>query len=365
MKIGQVARRLGITTRTIRHYEALGLVPAPAHSEAGYRLYTEAEVVKLEQVLSLVKLGIPLQIIKQFLQELAASNLSSAAETRRLVRWQMQLVAGHQQHLRELQQALAQLDFTLQLNEGEPLTLAHSIASVIGRNVEEKLSWRDAWGFDRWAESYDRSVHGGAAGYLPHQNYDQVLDRVASLVAGADRVLDVGIGTGNLADRISRGHGAIIVGVDQSREMLRRAREKLPEAELLEGNFLALPIADQSVDAVVTTYALHHLPEQSKRLAVAEMVRVLRPTGRIVIGDNMFFDAEAREAEHQRLLASGQQAAWEEIEDEFLGDVGLLLGYLREHGLAAYSQQLAPWTWVVWADCDLAASPDRPPDVMN
>lgn len=364
MKIGQVAKRLGVTTRTIRHYESLGLIATPSHTGAGYRLYTEAEVVRLEQVMSLVKLGIPLQPIKQFLRELTGSSLPPAAQMRRLVMWQLQLIKEQQRHLHELQQALEQLDFTLQINSGEPLTLAHSIAGVIGRNVDAKESWRDAWGFDRWAESYDQGLSDGASGYIPHQNYDQVLDRVTSLVAGADRVLDVGIGTGNLADRISRRHGATVVGVDQSREMLRRAREKLPEAELLEGNFLALPIAAQSVDAVVTTYALHHLPEQSKRLAVAEMVRVLRPGGRIVIGDNMFLDAAARETEHQRLLAAGQSEAWEDIEDEFLGDVGLLIGYLREHGLPAHSQQMAPWTWVVWTDATVEADTTADSDIV-
>lgn len=350
MRIGRVAKQLGVSARTIRHYESLGLIDPPLHDVAGYRAYTEAEVVRIEQILSLAKPGMSLQSIKRFLDGLRQSSMTANQQLRALVSWQLELVGEQRQRLQELQQALQQLDFALQVNASEPLTLAHSISKVVGRNVEAKTSWRDDWGFDRWAASYDQAVHGVGAGYLPHINYDQVLDEVTRLVAGAGLVLDIGIGTGNLAQRITLINGSAVIGVDQSREMLLRAREKLPQAELLEGNFLALPLGERAVDAVVTTYALHHLNEDHKRLAVAEMVRVLKPGGKIVIGDNMFQSQAAREAEHQRLLQAGQAEAWADIEDEFLGDVGLLEGYLQEHGLVVSCHQWAPWTWVVWAE---------------
>lgn len=133
-------------------------------------------------------------------------------------------------------------------------------------------------------------------------------------MGGGKTVLEIGIGTGNLAARLLE-KGCAVIGVDQSREMLLRAKAKLPDVELLEGNFLALPLEDGSVDTVATTYALHHLKEEEKRLAVAEMMRVAQPGGRIVIGDNMFADAAARELDRERLLSAGLQRVWDEIEN--------------------------------------------------
>lgn len=347
MKIGEVAQRLGVSTRTLRHYERLGLVGPANRTAAGYREYDSAELLRLEQVLSLVTLDIPLAVIKRALDRMEQAGIGANQQIEQLVEWQQELVTERIERLQELQAALHQLQFTLRLNPGGPLNLVHSIAQAVGRNAQAKRQWRDRWGFDRWANSYDQELGSGGSGYLPHQNYWEVLRQVAELVPPTAEVLDIGIGTGNLSQLLIA-KGARVVGVDQSREMLLRARQKLPGTQLLEGNFLALPVPDRSVDAVVTTYALHHLPEPDKRLAIAEMVRVLRPGGRIIIGDNMFLDQAAREAEHQRVLAAGQTDVWADIEDEYLGEVERLRAYLAEHGLPASCRQLADWTWMVW-----------------
>jgi SAM-dependent methyltransferase len=66
--------------------------------------------------------------------------------------------------------------------------------------------------------------------------------------------------------------------------MLARARDKVPEEEFHEADLHDLPMADDSVDLVVCAIALTHVPELTR--ALAELVRVLRPNGHLVISDS-------------------------------------------------------------------------------
>lgn len=63
--IGQLARLLGISTRTLRHYDAIGLFPpAVIHPENGYRYYKPAQIAHLQRILRLRRLNVPLEQIQ-------------------------------------------------------------------------------------------------------------------------------------------------------------------------------------------------------------------------------------------------------------------------------------------------------------
>ena len=100
-------------------------------------------------------------------------------------------------------------------------------------------------------------------------------------------LLDVGCGHGAQHPRL-RQQQMHLVGVDLSRGMLREAREQARRAgldvRLCRGDALRLPIADASVDRVMANHMLYHVPDP--RRALAEMRRVLREEGRVVIGTN-------------------------------------------------------------------------------
>ena len=63
-RIGELAARVGVSVRTLHHYDRLGLVQPSARSESGYRLYGEADFLRLQQVLTLRCLGFPLRRIR-------------------------------------------------------------------------------------------------------------------------------------------------------------------------------------------------------------------------------------------------------------------------------------------------------------
>ena len=106
----------------------------------------------------------------------------------------------------------------------------------------------------------------------------------------APRILDLGCGTGAMALEIGRLHPhARLVGIDGDPEMLRRASAKARAAgialELYEARAEQLPLADRSVDSVVSTLVLHHLSAASKRAALSEVRRVLVPGGSLLVAD--------------------------------------------------------------------------------
>ena len=68
MKIGDLARAVGTTVKTIRFYEDAGLIPAAPRTESGYRIYEKADVERLEFIRSAKRLGMSLEEIRGVLQ---------------------------------------------------------------------------------------------------------------------------------------------------------------------------------------------------------------------------------------------------------------------------------------------------------
>ncbi len=67
MHIGEVAKRFDLNPRTIRYYEAIGVMPESARTESGYRLYTRDAVERLEFILKSKSLGLTLNEIRKIL----------------------------------------------------------------------------------------------------------------------------------------------------------------------------------------------------------------------------------------------------------------------------------------------------------
>jgi DNA-binding transcriptional MerR regulator len=67
LQVGELSKRTGLTVRTLHHYDEIGILKPSSHREAGYRLYTAADVARLQQVLSLRQLGFSLEEIRDCL----------------------------------------------------------------------------------------------------------------------------------------------------------------------------------------------------------------------------------------------------------------------------------------------------------
>jgi ubiquinone/menaquinone biosynthesis C-methylase UbiE len=123
---------------------------------------------------------------------------------------------------------------------------------------------------------------------LQDERHPALAARVARLLAplrGDERALDVGCGTGALAYVLAPLVGAV-VGVDSSEEYLAVAREDAPDgATFVPGDAEALPFPYGDFDLVGCLRVLHHVARPE--LVVAEIARVTRPGGRILIADQL------------------------------------------------------------------------------
>ncbi len=133
--------------------------------------------------------------------------------------------------------------------------------------------------FDRQARDYDSKPYGRHARRL----HDDVMAAVERF--GFEAVLDVGCGTGvTLAAIAARRPDASLQGIDLSPAMIGVARERLGDgADLRVADAEHLPLPDASVDLVTCVDSLHHYPQP--HAALAEMYRVTRPGGGLVLGE--------------------------------------------------------------------------------
>jgi ubiquinone/menaquinone biosynthesis C-methylase UbiE len=111
-----------------------------------------------------------------------------------------------------------------------------------------------------------------------------------TLAADPGVILDLGCGTGTLAVQLARAAPyARVIGLDGDRDVLRRAAKKAGrtrvELGLLEGSATAIPLADASVDCVVSSLLLHHLSSEAKQSTLGEVYRVLPSGGLFLLAD--------------------------------------------------------------------------------
>ncbi len=139
-----------------------------------------------------------------------------------------------------------------------------------------------------WAHMYDpfaTIITLGRASAMREQTAD-----LAALRPG-ERVLEVGCGTGEVAQRARArvGPGGQVSGIDPSPDMIAVAQQKAAHAGLRidyrVAPIEALPFPDATFDVVLSSLMMHHLPDDLKSVGLAEVRRVLKPGGRLLIVD--------------------------------------------------------------------------------
>jgi ubiquinone/menaquinone biosynthesis C-methylase UbiE len=122
---------------------------------------------------------------------------------------------------------------------------------------------------------------------------DYRLNAVLSFLGGVRGkfILDVGCAKGRFS-RIFVEQGARVVGIDIADELVRVASRNVPEARFGVSNATGLPFPDGQFDAVVCIDVLEHIPDTEQ--AIREMIRVLKPLGRVVVVDKNILSLEPK-----------------------------------------------------------------------
>jgi len=142
----------------------------------------------------------------------------------------------------------------------------------------------------RWASLYDGLVNIMTLGHA--RRLRDLTVRNALLQSG-ENVLDVGCGTGGVTipAKLRVGKNGRAAGIDPAPEMIAVARRKASRAGLeidfRVGVIESLPFRDATFDAVTSSLMMHHLPEHLQAKGLAEIKRVLKPGGRLLIADVM------------------------------------------------------------------------------
>jgi ubiquinone/menaquinone biosynthesis C-methylase UbiE len=206
------------------------------------------------------------------------------------------------------------------------------------RRVDRRTIQRRFWKpvYDRLANLYDavdwltgnttHRLRKPALRYLPFGNEDEDEN---------GHVLEIGFGSGKLHVEMASRHR--MAGVDLALGMARLTRRRLAarglHSDLAVGNVCALPWRDRLFDAVVSTFAFSAFPDAGA--ALDEMVRVVKPGGRVIIVD-------AGEASDRNVVAHLLAKAWASLGDYMRDEVPLM----EARGLMVEREEYGPWSSV-------------------
>ncbi|UTD05584.1 class I SAM-dependent methyltransferase [Treponema denticola] len=171
----------------------------------------------------------------------------------------------------------------------------------------------DSKGFDLWSDNYDSQVEiSDEENVYPFAGYKKVLSTVYEKVRKQNpkNILDIGFGTGILAKKLYD-DGYNIYGIDFSNEMLKKAKQKMPNAELLQFDFtdgLPKEFEQKQFDVILSTYAIHHIDDEAKKLYILKLLKSLNPKGILIFGDVAF--------ETEKDMEAARKKDYEEWDDE-------------------------------------------------
>lgn len=206
--------------------------------------------------------------------------------------------------------------------------------------------------FDAWSTVYDETVSSHQGPYAEvFRGYWNILERLVDLVLPCPNatklplVLDIGTGTGNLA-KVCLAKGLRVEAVDPSPAMRAEAARKLPGVRVLPGHFLSLPYPEATFDAVVSSFALHHVPLAQLPVAFREVRRILKKGGVAAIADVAFSSQVDRAHRIYYLLSTGNHLVLEDLRREYIPIVSRLVSAAREAGLSCQAEQITEWVWL-------------------
>ncbi|QKE85960.1 MerR family transcriptional regulator [Arthrobacter sp. NEB 688] len=149
LTVGQVAETFGVTVRTLHHYDAVGLVVPSARTRAGYRLYTDADLLRLSTVVTYRRLDLPLDEVRALLD-----GEGSAVEH---LRRQRDVVVTR---LGELEELVHAIDRALEREMTEQPATTEDLKELFGDGFREEYQQeaQERWGeTDAWRQSKSRT----------------------------------------------------------------------------------------------------------------------------------------------------------------------------------------------------------------
>ncbi|WP_405875320.1 class I SAM-dependent methyltransferase [Streptomyces sp. NBC_00005] len=180
-------------------------------------------------------------------------------------------------------------------------------------------------GYDAVSRRYDEAYGAGT-------KYEAVLNDLCRRIPSGSSVLDVGCGSGVPVARTLAAAGHRVTGIDISEVQISRAREQVPQAEFIRGDATEVAFGTASFDAVVSLYALIHIPLAEQPPLLRRIAGWLRPGGWFVatIGHGAWTGTE------QNWLGSGAPMWWSHA------DAATNRAWITQAGLTVEREEFLP-----------------------
>lgn len=267
LKIGEFAKRSGVTIKTLLHYDKIGLLKPSDKTQSGYRLYCEDDFLKLQQITTLKFIGLSLSEIKNILFE-SGENLEN------MIVIQKKALEEKKKHIEEVINVFNKAEVSAKENGSLDASTLINIIKLTGMEKSIKEQYKNDKNLNLRTNLHSYNIN--------KIDWDKwCFDRID--FKKDSKVLELGCGSGKFwTKNINDLDEDIDITLsDFSKSMLKIAKSKLKnvgrEFKFKEINAENIPYEDNTFDIVIAQHMLYFVPDIDQ--ALSEIKRVLKPGG--------------------------------------------------------------------------------------
>ncbi|WP_252237217.1 methyltransferase domain-containing protein [Clostridium sp. ZBS17] len=274
MKIGEFAKRSGVTVKTLLHYDKIGLLKPSEKTEVGYRIYCEDDFLRLQQITTLKFIGISLSEIAHILNE-SGENLES------MVKIQKRALEEKKRHIDAVIEIFNNAENTAKQKGFLDVNNLVNIIKITNmqNSIKEQYNSDENLNLRTNLHSYN----------INNIDWDKWCFQKMNLLK-CSKILELGCGVGKLwiknQDFIDENSEIILS--DFSPNMLKCAKNNLENLDCKfkykKINAEDIPYDDESFDVVIAEHMLYFVTDIEK--ALSEIKRVLKPNGIFYVTTN-------------------------------------------------------------------------------
>ncbi|WP_252255019.1 methyltransferase domain-containing protein [Clostridium sp. ZBS12] len=274
MKIGEFAKRSGVTVKTLLHYDKIGLLKPSEKTEVGYRIYCEDDFLRLQQITTLKFIGISLSEIAHILNE-SGENLES------MVKIQKRALEEKKRHIDSVIEIFNNAENTAKQKGFLDVNNLVNIIKITNmqNSIKEQYNSDENLNLRTNLHSYN----------INKIDWDKWCFQKMNLIK-CSKILELGCGVGKLwiknQDFIDENSEIILS--DFSPNMLKCAKNNLENLDCKfkykKINAEDIPYDDESFDVVIAEHMLYFVTDIEK--ALSEIKRVLKPNGIFYVTTN-------------------------------------------------------------------------------
>jgi putative AdoMet-dependent methyltransferase len=209
----------------------------------------------------------------------------------------------------------------------------------------------EVFNHDEEASSYDTDVRNESDPV--RAAYQDVLAWVIkeARIHSLSRVLELGSGTGNLSCLIPQCRELVCVDLSEQMETIARSKlAHIPNRRFIKADILEVfDYESAPFDSIISTYAIHHLTDNEKRLLFEKIFAGLVPGGRVVFGDLMVQNQTEKVSKIREYLSKGDVKTAQALEEEFFWLIDVATQDLSELGFLVEAKRFSDLPWGVVA----------------